>query len=266
MILASLSSGMPAAVDLRQLLSLSYFPSPPEWTLDTWQSRVVYLLGCVQNFWARTRNNALINSTEFTAEWKSLGEQLLRHEMEAPAICQALSITPASQENPFETVRYINGPVSAAWQMLHTAHLVLILSQPVSRAARLTLLSSPEVGQKALLFARKIVSNSIANRCTIAWANAVQLLTVAGQCLMEMNQRQACLKTLDDIQHHTGWDTRTNMERLSTAWRQGATNGGTVSSIADWTAQYDDLGTLLYNVWRGGDDPTRLEQSPYPVG
>jgi hypothetical protein len=83
--------------------------------------------------------------------------KLLQHDMEAPAVCQALSITPVNEDNPFQAVRYVNGPVSAAWQMLHTAHLVLTLFQPVPRAARLALLSSSEVKQKALLFVTKTV-------------------------------------------------------------------------------------------------------------
>lgn len=239
MILASLSSGMPAAVDLGTLLSFGYFPDPPEWTLDAWQNKVVYLLGSVQNFWARTRDQQdLEGLDEPTREWKDIGDQLSRHESEAPAICQALSITPANEENPFETVRYINGPVSAAWQMLHTAYLVLTLSQPCPRASRLMLLSSHEVTHKALLYARKIMSNSISNRCTIAWANAVQLLTVAGQCLVEVQERRACLMALDDIQRHTGWNTGANIERLSTAWER---------------AGDARVGLLLYNAWRGGE-------------
>ncbi|RKU43772.1 hypothetical protein DL546_003699 [Coniochaeta pulveracea] len=261
MILASLSSGMPAAVDLGHLLSLSYFPSPPEWTLDTWQSRVVYLLGSVQHFWAKTRNHHPSDMTELDVEWKNLDEQLLRHHHEAPTICQILSITAANQDNPFEVVRYINGPVSAAWQMLHTAHLILTLSRPVSPTARRALLSSCVVRQKALLFARKIVSNSISNRCTIAWANAVQLLTVAGQCLVETKEREACLKALDDIQHHTGWDTRTNMERLSSTWRESASSEEITHCATDTTSKYaEDLGKLLYIVWSGGEDTTRVEQ------
>lgn len=264
-ILASLASGMSAAVNLGQLLPLGYFPDPAgEWTLDAWQSKVVYLLGSTHRFWARTRTNHHQDADDaldkLTAEWNSLGDQLLRHQDQAPAMCQALSIIPAYEdENPFEAVRYVNGPVSAAWQMLHTAYLVLTLSQPCSprAAARLTLLSSPEVAHKALSYARKIVANSIANRCTIAWANAVQLLTMAGQCLVEAKERQACLRALDDIQHHTGWNTRVNMETLFATWRRGGTvdGGGVTRSRADTVpdGHGDDLGRLLYITWMGDE-------------
>lgn len=245
-ILASLASGMSAAADMGRWLPLGYFPCPAEWTLDSWQSKVVYLLGSVQNFWARTRNKHDKDTLEeLNAEWKSLGDQLLRHQSQAPVTCQPLSIIPPNDDTPFETVRYVNGPVSAAWQMLHTAYLVLAISQPSPRAARLALLSSPEVTRKASLFAKKIVSNSITNRCTIAWANAVQLLTIAGQCLVEAGERQACLRALDDIQHHTGWDTRANMDRLSAAWRRRA--AGSVDADAE-------MGMLLYNVWTADED------------
>lgn len=209
-------------MDLGQWLPLGYFPGPLEWTLDAWQSKAVYLLGSVQNFWVRIRKHQDQDSVKvLIAEWNSLGDQLLRHQNHAPVMCQALSINSVTEENPFESVRYVNGSVSAAWQMLHTAYLLLSLSQPCPRATRLTLLSSPEVTHTALLYAKRIVSNSIANRCSIAWANAVQLLTTAGQCLVEAEERQACLRALDDIQRHTGWDTRTNIESLTAAWRHG---------------------------------------------
>jgi hypothetical protein len=255
MILASLSSGMPAAVDLSKLLSLGRLPDPLHWSLDAWQSKVVYLLGSVQNFWAKTRHQQDLGGVqELMAEWKSINDELLCHQTRAPAVCQALSITPANEDTPFEAVRYINGPVSAAWQMLHTAYLVLTISQPALQSGRLTVLSSPEVTEKALLYAKRIVSNSIANRCTIAWANAVQLLTVAGQCLVEAKEQQACQRALNDIQHHTGWDTRANMERLSTAWRRVATNRGTTRSITGTESGDSTVGLMLYNVWRGDED------------
>lgn len=261
MILASLSSGTPAAVNLGQLLSLGQFPDPREWTLDGWQNRVVYLLGSVQHFWARTRlEQELDRQEELTAEWLNLSNELLRHENQAPAMCRALSITAPTEENPFETVRYINGPVSAAWQMLHTAYLVLTLSQPTSPATRLSLLSSPGVARNALLYARRIVSNSIANRCPIAWANAVQLLTVAGLCLLEAKEREACLRALDDIQHHTGWDTRANMQRLSTAWSPGLMAVGGTRPTMDIGSRDRSLGVLLYNVWKGDEVAMQLEQ------
>ncbi|ESA43729.1 hypothetical protein GE21DRAFT_3702 [Neurospora crassa] len=258
-ILASLASGMSAAVNLGQLLPLGYFPNPTgEWTLDAWQSKVVHLLGTTHRFWARIRNHHHHHHhhqddtdtalDKLTAEWTSLGDQLLRHQSQAPAMCHALSVIPAANDNdddisPFESVRYVNGPVSAAWQMLHTAYLVHTLSQPTPRAARLTLLSSSEVANKALSYARMIVANSIANRCTIAWANAVQLLTMAGQCLVDVKERQACFRALENIQHHTGWNTRVNMETLSAIWRRATIDGGGVS----------DLGRLLYITWMGDE-------------
>ncbi|KAB5532674.1 hypothetical protein GE09DRAFT_1145481 [Coniochaeta sp. 2T2.1] len=255
MILASLSSGMPATVDLEHLLHLGYFPDPLEWTVDTWQRKTVYLLGYVQHFWARSRDQEDRSTRqELQSQWADIGQQLLRHECESPPMCQALSITPANRENPFESVRYINGPVSAAWQMLHTASLIHTISRPATESTRLTILSSPEVAHKALLCARKVVSISLANSCMIAWANAVQLLTVAGKCLPQAQERQACLRVLDDIQHHTGWDTRTNMETLSRAWNHGTTGAGSTHSATNlgWTDNdTGDLGHLLFNAWTG---------------
>lgn len=248
-ILASLSSGMPTAVDFRHWLPPGYSPGSPDQSLDAWQRKVVYLLGSIHNFWARTRNDQTPDALDDrTTEWNILVNELARHKNEAPELCRALSAIPADAESPFERVRYVNGPVSAAWQMLHTAYFILTLSQPCPRAMRPTILGTAEVTHKALSYAKKIVSNSIANRCTIAWANAVQLLTLAGQCLLEARERQACSGVLEDIQHHTGWDTRASVERLNMVWRRHSMNRG-----VSLNTMYSDIGILLYDIWLGDE-------------
>jgi hypothetical protein len=237
---------MPTTVDFRPWLPPGSSPEPRENSLDVWQCKVVYLLGIIHNFWATTRDDQAPDALDYqTADWNGLENELLRHQSGAPESCQALSITPANAENPFETVRYVNGSMSAAWQMLHTAYFILTLSQPCPRSMRPMLLRSAEVTRKALFFAKKIVSNSIANRCNIAWANAVQLLTIAGQCLVEEQERQSCLGVLEDIEHHTGWKTRVSVVLLNTTWRRDLTDRG--------ENRHGDVGNLLYNVWLGNE-------------
>jgi hypothetical protein len=158
-------------------------------------------------------------------------------------VCSPISILPPNgEDNPFQAVRYLNGPVSAAWQMLHTAFLILTICTPCSQASqsRLSVLSSHAVTRRAQMYARQIVANSLANRCTIAWANAVQLLTIAGQCLVVEAERNACVRVLREIQQQTGWDTRASIDRLGAAWENSWRYEGEV-----------DAGKLLYHVWLG---------------
>lgn len=250
-ILASLCAGKPPALQPKEWLPGSVFPDPAMWTLESWQKKIVFLLGTVQDFWSRTRDADEHAVQLHAAQWKELEADLLRHQSQAPAVSSPLSILPPNgEDNPFQAVRYLNGPVSAAWQMLHTAFLILTICEPCSQANRLSLLSSPDVTQRAQTYARQIVGNTLANRCSIAWANAVQLLTIAGQCLVVKPERNACVRILREIQEQTGWDTRVSVNRLNAAWE----NGWRHESVRTHSAVgHVDAGKLLYLVWLGDE-------------
>ncbi|KAF7126079.1 hypothetical protein CNMCM5793_002501 [Aspergillus hiratsukae] len=245
-ILASLCAGKPAALQPKEWIPGGVFSDPATWTLKSWQKKVVFLLGMVHDFWSRTPDDI------DDARWKELEAELLSLQSRAPAVCSPISILPPNgDDNPFQAVRYLNGPVSAAWQMLHTAFLILTICTPCSSLTnRLSVLSSLDVTRRAQMYARQIVANSLANRCTIAWANAVQLLTIAGQCLVVEAERNACVRVLREIQQQTGWDTRASIDRLGAAWKNSwryeSESRGRHSAVGQV-----DAGKLLYHVWLG---------------
>lgn len=249
-ILASLCSGKPVALEPKEWIPGGVFPDPATWTLELWQKKVVFLLGMVHDFWSCTPDDIDEHAVQLhAARWKELEAELVRHQSQAPAVCSPLSILPPNgDENPFRSVRYLNGPVSAAWQMLHTAFLILTICTPCSQASRLSVLSSPDVTYQAQTYARQIVANSLANRCSIAWANAVQLLTIAGQCLMAEPERKACIRILQEIQQQTGWNTRASVDRLGAVWE----NSWRYESVGRHSAVGQvDAGKLLYYTWLG---------------
>ena len=249
-ILASLCSGKPVELRPQEWIPGGVFPHPATWTLESWQKKVVFLLGLVHDFWSRTPDDIDDHAVQLhAAQWKELKAELVRHQSRAPAMCSPLSILPPNgEENPFRSVRYLNGPVSAAWQMLHTAFLILTICTPCSQASRLSVLSSPDVTYQAQTYACQIVSNSLANRCSIAWANAVQLLTIAGQCLMVEPEREACVRILREIQQKTGWNTRASVDRLAAVWE----NSWRYESVGRHPAFREvDAGKLLYYTWLG---------------
>jgi hypothetical protein len=249
-ILASLCSGKPIALGPKEWIPRGVFPDPATWTLELWQKKVVFLLGMVHDFWSRTPDDINEHAVQLhAARWKELEAELVRHQSRAPAVCSPLSILPPNgEENPCQSVRYLNGSVSASWQMLHTAFLILTICTPCSQASRLSVLSSPDVTSQAQTYARQIVSNSLANRCSIAWANAVQLLTIAGQCLVVEPERKACVGILREIQQRTGWNTRASVDRLGAAWE----NSWKYDSVGRHSAvRQVDAGKLLYYVWLG---------------
>ncbi|KAJ5921588.1 hypothetical protein N7454_009062 [Penicillium verhagenii] len=221
-ILASLCSGKPVALGPKEWIPGGIFLDPVQWKLESWQKKVVFLLGTVHDFWSLTPVDIDEHAMQiYATRWKELEAELVRHQSQAPAVCSPLSILPPNgEEIPFQSVRYLNGPVSAAWQMLHTAFLILTICTPYSPASRLFVLSSPDVTYQAQTYARQIVANSLANRCSIAWANAVQLLTIAGQCLAVKLERQACVRILREIQQQTGWNTRASVDRLDAVWEK----------------------------------------------
>ncbi|KAJ5625002.1 hypothetical protein N7510_001311 [Penicillium lagena] len=249
-ILASLSDGKLVALEPKEWIPGGVFPDLATWTLESWQKKVVFLLGMVHDFWSRTPDVTDEHAAQLhAARWKELEAELVRHQSQAPAVCSPLSILPPiGEDNPFQSVRYLNGPVSAAWQMLHTAFLILTICTPCSQACRLSVLSSPDVTQKAQTYARQIVANSLTNRCSIAWANAVQLLTIAGQCLVVEPERNACVHILREIQQQTGWNTRESVDRLEAAWENSwrYESGGRHSAV-----RQVDAGKLLYHIWLG---------------
>ncbi|KAJ5548983.1 hypothetical protein N7513_006217 [Penicillium frequentans] len=249
-ILASLCSGKLIALGPKEWIPGGLFPDPATWTLELWQKKVVFLLGMVHDYWSRTPDENNEHAWQLhAARWKELEAELVRHQSQAPAVCSPLSILPPNGEgNPFQSVRYLNGSVSASWQMLHTAFLILTICTPCSQASRLSVFSSPDVTSQAQTYARQIVSNSLANRCPIAWANAVQLLTIAGQCLVVEPERKACVRILREIQQQTGWNTRASVDRLGAAWE----NSWRYDSVGRHSAvRQVDAGKLLYNVWLG---------------
>ncbi|KAF4178299.1 hypothetical protein CNMCM8694_009231 [Aspergillus lentulus] len=250
-ILASLCSGRPAALEPKEWIPGGVFSDPPTWTLKSWQKKVVFLLGMVHDFWSRTPDDMDQHAKQpHDARWKELEAELIRLQCQAPAVCSPISILPPNgEDSPFQSVRYLNGPVAAAWQMLHTAFLIFTICTPFSQASsRLSVLSSPDVSRRAQMYARQIIGNSLANRCTIAWANAVQLLTIAGQCLVVDAERNACVRVLRDIQQQTGWNTRASIDRLGAAWENGWRYEfrGRHSAVGQV-----DAGKLLYHVWLG---------------
>ncbi|KAF4207376.1 hypothetical protein CNMCM8927_003119 [Aspergillus lentulus] len=250
-ILASLCAGKPAALEPKEWIPGDVFSDPPTWTLKPWQKKVVFLLGMVHDFWSRTPDDMDQHAKQpHDARWKELEAELIRLQCQAPAVCSPISILPPNgEDNPFQSVRYLNGPVAAAWQMLHTAFLILTICTPSSQASsRLSVLSSPDVSRRAQMYAHQIVANSLVNRCTIAWANAVQLLTIAGQCLVVDAERNACIRVLRGIQQQTGWNTRASIDRLGAAWENGWRYEfrGRHSAVGQV-----DAGKLLYHVWLG---------------
>lgn len=240
-ILASLSTSLPAPLEPKEWIPGDIFPDPATWTIESWQKKVVFLLGMVHDFWSHMRGDVNEHAVQrHTARWKVLKAELLLHQSRAPAVCSPLSVLPPNgEDNPFKSVRYLNGPVSAAWQMLHTAFLILTICVPCSQASRLSVLSSPEVAHRAQMYARQIVSISLANRCPIAWANAVQLLTIAGQCLVAEPDRKACVRILREIQQQTGWITRASVDKLVVAWGRHL------------PVHQVETGKLLYQIWLG---------------
>lgn len=214
MILSSLSSGTPTPVETSRWLPSARYEDPPFWTVDTWANKIVFLLGTVHNLWCRIRHHTdkiLIES--YKSEWQYLTVQIRNHEAVCPMTCRPLS---AVRQEAFEAVGYTNGSVAAAWQMYHTLALVQTICVPSLPGERTATLKS--VSLIAVDLAQKIVANSATNRIGTAWVNAVQLLTMAGQCLVERDARCACKQALEDIREATGWNTTDSLTMLAQVW------------------------------------------------
>jgi hypothetical protein len=205
MILASISSLTITPIHTERWLPTSTFLDPPQWNLDSWSSKIVYLLGCSHNLRCSMRHDARSDVSEsLAAQWKHLYNEIQQLDTDCPRVCRPLSVLPAklnSVNQPFESVQYISGSIAAAWQMFHSVQMILELCSPNTEYSGNSSKTNIEI------FAKRIVSNSISNRFPVAWVTAVQLLTSAGKWLVEPVERQAYVLILDDIKTQTGWNT-----------------------------------------------------------
>lgn len=234
----------------------------PDSILPIWANKTVHLLGDIHNFLVFSRsslatNGSQTNLNELTKTWETFRSRLERHNSTRPSICQPLSVLsgPPTDDTPFVSVRYINGSVAAARQMFHTALLLVHLSKPSLPNNKLASLSTPETSELCIKAARKIVANSLANRSTTSWVNAVQLLTIAGMCLTDWRERKVCLSVLEDIQRITGWTADGNITELISCWGWQHVPGGW--KAVDRNVRQEKVGELLFNVWNGNAAFTR---------
>jgi hypothetical protein len=186
---------------------------------SAWANHAVLLLAEVHNLLCDVREgNGLFGS--LLERWNKLGERLELHDQSQPPEFQPLAVLdpdPSNDKNPFPSVTYINEAVSAAIQMFDLARLMHILARPErshqERAARLV-----RNGEIAEIYVVRVINNAITNRGAINWANAVQLLHMAGMALIGWTRRKALLGCLEDIQAETGWNTRHNINALLGWW------------------------------------------------
>ncbi|KIW19536.1 hypothetical protein PV08_00108 [Exophiala spinifera] len=216
-----------------------------DWDLDSWCNHVVVLLAQTHNLLCDVRQplRTSTEQSELEERWNGMSTSLDTHESSRPiALRPIIDLPPKDPRMPFRQIIYVSAAACAATQMMDLACLFLILAfpdrTPAERAVRLM---SESVCREAVGLSRKIVSNSIANRHPIAWANAVQLLSSAGTILVGRPEREALLRVLNDIKLETGWNTLGNCQSLRAWWDSfwpGADDGL-------HTTDDDDVKTLL---------------------
>jgi hypothetical protein len=220
-ILSSLATGDSTRLDT-SLWIRNHFTIPTSdqpWTIDAWCNHTVLILAEIHNFLCQVRHDRVFTPTLFS-RWQSLTTCVETHEQHQPRSFQPLATLPtdpASAENPFPSILYVNEAVSAATQMFDLARFFLILARPErtrqERAARFE-----AQGEIASIYTHRIIANSVVNRHDINWANAVQLLSSVGLALVGWNARKALIQCLEDIREKTGWNTRDNVRKLLDWW------------------------------------------------
>jgi len=112
------------------------------WTVDTWSKYVVLLLAQVHNLLYRVRREHHVPPGLFE-EWHTLQDRIATHERRQPWQFHPLALLeadPHTEENPFQSFRYVSDAVCAAVQMFDLTRVLLILARPEhshqERAAR----------------------------------------------------------------------------------------------------------------------------------
>lgn len=214
------SSWLPTAI------SLQSHHEALEWKPDSWCNQVVLLLAQTHNLLCDVGRSSYDPSklAYLGARWDALSTAIGVHEACRPAVFHpVINLPPSGPAYPFERIVYTSSAAAAATQMLDLAKMFFILAHPDPtpevKRARLT---SWSISQQALNLSRKIVANSITNRQTIAWANAVQIISSSGQILVAEDERVALLQVLQDIKSESGWSTHRHIEALTNWWSTAA--------------------------------------------
>lgn len=193
------------------------------WEPDSWCNQIVLLLAQTHNLLCDVRQSSCspVDQPYLLRRWNAVSMALSNHEAARPPWFRpVIQLPPTGAANPFERITYVSAAACAATQMLDLTSLLLIVAFPdKSPAQQRERLTSYAVTELALSLSRKIAGNSITNRLTIAWANAVQLLSSAGLVLVADNERAAVVKILQDIKKETGWSVEGHVDRLSEWWR-----------------------------------------------
>ena len=191
---------------------------------DSWCNRVVLLLAETHNLLCDVGKSSykpkLLHGPAISGRWNRMSSIVSIHESHRPAtFYPVIELPPLSAASPFKRTIYVSPAAAAATQMLDLAELFLILAfSDLSHEARIARLSSRSITVKALDLSRRIIANSISNRHTIAWANAVQLLSTAGLCIVGCDERAALVQVLGDIKAETGWSTEGHVVGLKAWW------------------------------------------------
>jgi hypothetical protein len=207
------------------------FSSTADWELDSWCNQTVVLLARAHNLLCELRSADEQRSLSITSpaspkesdmmgRWLDICKRLQDHEHVRPLPFTAVAeLPPLDPDIPMRRIIYISPAACAASQMMDVARFHCLLARPDStQAERKDRLLSPEVCRIALELARRVVSNSITNRYTTAWVNAVQLLSSVGRVLPGQGERAALSQALVDIHRETGWSVRDLMDDLQETW------------------------------------------------
>lgn len=204
------------------------------WGMDSWSNQIVVLLARTHNLLCDMKGSRETHSrlqassasselrSEFIRRWTAISSSLEAHERARPTPFHAVAeLPPLRPDIPFPRTMYISATASAANQMLDVARFLCLLSRPgKDEAERESHLMSPIVCSTALELACKVISNSMTNRHSIAWVNAVQLLSSVGPVLPGRAERDALLRTLSDIHRETGWSVLNHSQLLEQSWER----------------------------------------------
>ena len=242
----------------------------------SWCNQVVLLLAEIHNLLCDVGGSSykpkLLHGPAISGRWNRMSTFIAEHESQRPpAFYPVIELPPLSPASPFKRTIYVSPAAAAATQMLDLAKLFLILAFPdLSHEARIARSSSHSVTIEVLDLSRRIVANSINNRHTITWANAVQLLSTAGLCIVDGDERAALLQVLGDIKAETGWSTEGHVVGLKAWWSdvdgdlQHVGNELAKESLSTVSKCLLKMWELYPGQWRTEDGSRPLTVKPKP--
>ncbi|OAL47739.1 hypothetical protein IQ07DRAFT_126963 [Pyrenochaeta sp. DS3sAY3a] len=175
-----------------------------------------------------------LSHDELSVQWNGLDLALQQWSKGLPSSFASFVRTPLLQigadaapfglQHSFDRITYTIPTCGSTIQNYHMARILLLMNKPPERRTlRATfterLSSYQRIQEEAVYHSKEICGISLSSPPESVRIQSVQPLFVAGQCLVEVKERDMVVDLLRGIEEDLGWATDYRVQRLNAEWK-----------------------------------------------